>query len=75
MDNNTDYRIINNISYDGHSFEVLEISSDNPGIDGYLTVSKAPFEFGINGGLFLDKEEILDAIIESTNTTIKEQAI
>lgn len=50
---------IKTISYSGYSIEVFEISSEDPGIDGYLTVNNVPF---VEFGLFSDEDEILEAI-------------
>jgi len=49
---------IKTISYSGFSIEIFEISSEDPGINGYLTVGNVPFELG----LFSDEDEILETI-------------
>lgn len=53
------------ITYLGRSFDVVTIHSDNPEIDGYLTVQNAPIEFGINIGLFNDVDHIISTIEEN----------
>lgn len=64
----TTYRLIKTITEDEQKYEILEISSDNPGVDGYLTVS-GPTDFETHWGLFSDEDEALEAI----KTDIKEK--
>ncbi len=49
-------------TFKGVKFSIYRIHSDNPGLDGFLTVSHAPENYNINGQLFLDREEIINTL-------------
>ncbi|MBG9692526.1 hypothetical protein ACP3VS_22860 [Lysinibacillus sp. VIII_CA] len=68
---NTSCEKVKTCNFKGSSFDLLLIKSENPGIDGYITVSGAPEEFGVNGFIFDDEDAILEVINENTSNTCK----